>query len=559
MTAQAPATIDAAPQASDFLMRLRCAAVAVLMAGLFLVVAAQLIRLSVPTAPADLRITMAEPLGRVFARPDIVDRNGRLIATDVAVSSLYADPALILDLDQVVETLDRMFPDIDEVELRRVLGDRSRRFAWVRRGLTPQQAQRVHDMGLPGLGFRREPKRVYPVGALFGHLVGQVNIDNKGLSGLERYIDDALGVEAVQAPTQSRLAALRLSLDVGVQHALAAELKEAVTRYTANGAAGLVMEVNTGEIIAAVSLPEVDPNNAGEALEDDRLDRLSSGVYELGSIFKTFTVAMALEERIATLDKVYDVRQPLVVGSHTINDLHPPGRALSMREVFVRSSNVGAAMIAIEAGSARQIGFLSRLGLLSPVRTEAGPVAAPLLPKRWGEIETVTIAYGHGLAVAPIQFAAAVAALVNGGTRVVPRFLSMTEPGSGRERLVSPQTSARIRDILRLNVTDVHGTGRRAAVPGYRIGGKTGTAEIAGRGGYQSKSVISSFVGVLPMDAPRYLTLVSIFEPKASEETKGQITAGLNAAPVTARLVARIAPLLGILPQRIEALAADPQ
>jgi cell division protein FtsI (penicillin-binding protein 3) len=559
MSTNADTAADLEAPVSTLGLRARSAIVTGMVALLFLIVAGQLVRLSLASR-GEMRIAMAEPLGRVFARPDIVDRNGRLIATDVAVPSLYADPALIVDLDQVVETLGRAFSDLDELELRRTLQDKSRRFAWLKRGLTPQQAQRVHDLGLPGLYFRREPKRVYPAGSLVGHLVGQVNVDNKGLSGLERYIDETSGVDAVHAPTQSRVAAVSLSIDIGVQHALAAELKDAVARYAAaGGAAGLVMDVDTGALLAAVSLPEVDPNHPAEALSTERLDRLSGGVYELGSIFKTITVAMALDERIARLDKIYDVRQPLRIGPHTINDLHPVGRPLSMREIFLHSSNVGAGLIALEAGSARQIGFLSRLGLLASTRTEAGPIAPPLLPKRWGEVETVTIAYGHGLALAPTQFAAAVAALVNGGFRVAPTLLATPDQPQTRERLVSAETSAKIREILRLNVALPYGTGRRAEAAGYRVGGKTGTAEIPSKGGYQSKAVISSFVGAFPMDAPRFLTLVSIFEPRASEETKGQITAGLNAAPVTGRLVTRIAPLLGLLPERMQAMHTGQQ
>jgi cell division protein FtsI (penicillin-binding protein 3) len=517
-----------------------------LMAGLFFSITAQLVRLSLADR-SELRISLAEPIGGVFSRPDITDRHGHLIAADVAAPSLYADPALILDLDEVVEKLTRLFPELDMAALRRTLADRSRRFAWIKRGLTPLEAQAVHDLGLPALGFRQEPKRVYPSGSLFGHVVGQVDIDNKGVSGLERYIDETVGVEPVQAPRRSSYAPLRLSLDLGAQHAVSDELKDAVSRYSAAGAAGLVMDVATGELIAAVSLPELDANRPADALWGERLDKLASSVFELGSMFKTLTVAMALEERVATLDKVYDVRRPLRIGAHTINDLHAAGRPLSVRDIFVRSSNIGAALIALEAGSERQLGFLSRLGLLSPIRTEAGPVAAPLLPKRWGEIETVTIAYGHGLAVAPVQFATAVAMLVNGGKRVAPTFLASTE-APPPEQIVSAATSAHMREILRLNVKAPYGTGRRAEVAGYEVGGKTGTAEMPGKGGYQKKAVIASFIAILPSDAPKYLVLVSIFEPKATEETKGHITAGLNAAPVTGRLITRIAPILGLLP-----------
>lgn len=528
---------------------LRGVFVAVMVGGLFLGVAAQLVRLSLVTR-TEMRVASAEPIGRVFSRPDILDRGGRLVATDVAMPSLYADPAMILDLDEVIEKLARTFPDLDATELRRSLGDRTRRFAWIKRGLAPLQAQRAHDLGLPGLAFRQEPKRVYPAGALLGHLVGYVNVDNKGAAGIERHIDDNLGIESVLGAAQSRIPPVGLSIDLGVQQALASELKEALTRYQASGASGLVMDVTTGELVAAVSLPELDPEKPVEAQAEGRLDRLSTGVYELGSIFKILTVAMALDEKTATLDKVYDVREPLKFGQHTINDLHPLGRPLSMRDVFIHSSNVGAGMIALEAGSARQIGFLSRFGLLSGARTEAGPVAAPIVPKRWGEVETVTIAYGHGLATTPVHFSAAVAALVNGGTRVTPTVLARRKDIAG-ERLVSAQTSAAMRDLLRLNVTSPQGTGRRAEVAGYRVGGKTGTAEMPGKGGYQRKAVISSFIAAFPMDAPRFLTFVSLFEPRASEETKGQITAGVNAAPLTGRLIARVAPLLDVLPDRV--------
>ncbi len=318
-------------------------------AALFLCIAAQLVRLSLATQ-GEIRLAMAEPIARVFSRPDIVDRRGRLVATDVGTPSLYADPALMLDRDEVVEKLLAIFPDLDAADLRRTLDDRTRRFAWVKRGLTPVQAQRVHDLGLPGLAFRREPKRVYPAGALVGHLVGQVNVDNKGLSGLERHIDETMGMEVVVAAAQSRIATVHLSLDLGVQHAMALELREAQARYKASGAAGLVMDVKTGELIAAVSLPDVDPNRPAEALAVDRLDRLSASVFELGSIFKTLTVAMLLEEGVATLDKVYDVRQPLEIGPHTITDLHPQGRPLTVRDIFLHSSNVGAGMMALEAG-----------------------------------------------------------------------------------------------------------------------------------------------------------------------------------------------------------------
>jgi cell division protein FtsI (penicillin-binding protein 3) len=242
-----------------------------------------------------------------------------------------------------------------------------------------------------------------------------------------------------------------------------------------------------------------------------------------------------------------------VLGRHQIRDLHPLGRPLSVREIFIHSSNVGAALIAMEAGTSRQLVFLARMGLTEPIRTEAGPVAPPLLPLRWGEVETATIAYGHGLAVAPLQIAAVMATLVNGGRRIAPTYLARSEKRPDGEKVLAATTSSAMRELMRLNVTMPQGTGRRAEVAGYRIGGKTGTAEIPGRGGYQEKSVISSFVGALPIDDPRYVLLVTLFEPQPADGTKSGITAGLNAAPVAGAIVARIAPILGILPRRINA------
>jgi cell division protein FtsI (penicillin-binding protein 3) len=485
------------------------------------------------------------------ARPDVIDRNGRLLATDLEGHSLYADPALILDRDEVIERLVETLRDLDTVALKRQLGDRSRRFVWVRRGLTPGQAQRVHDLGLPGLGFRREPIRTYPTGRLAGHILGGVNIDNRGLSGLERYIDEAVGVEAALSAPDADRPPVRTTIDLGVQHSLEEELSAAVARYSAAGASAVIMDVENGQVLGAASLPDVDPSRPDEAQQPDRIDRLRIGTYELGSIFKIMTVAMALDDGVVTLDSVFDVRVPLTIGRYLIRDLHPAGRPLTVREIFVHSSNVGAGRIALATGADRQRAFLARLGLAEPMRTEVGPITAPQLPDRWDTSALVTISYGHGIAVAPLQFAAAAATLVNGGRRVAPTFVVRSGLLASRlqpaERVIRPQTSAMIRELLRRNVTQPGGTGRRADVPGYEVGGKTGTADIAANGGYRERAVIASFLAAFPMSAPRYVLLVTIHEPKPSAETNGQVTAGLNAAPVAARIIARAAPLLGLV------------
>lgn len=512
----------------------------------------QLVRLALKGQIAQPRTAMTQTLTQSFWRPDIVDRRGRLLATDIEAPTLYADPAFIVDVDEAVERLIEVFPEFDAAELRRVLSDRNRRFVRLRRGISPATAQRIHNFGVPGLAFRNEPKRVYPNGTLAGHVLGHVNVDNQGTSGIEHYIDEAVGIEAVHAGAPGSLEPVRISIDLAVQHGLEDELRAAVQQFRAAGAGGVILDVNTGEILAAASLPVVDPADRAQSLDPARLDKVSGGVYELGSIFKSITVAMALEAGTATLDKVYDVRIPIRVGRYIIRDLHPAGRPLTVREIFVRSSNVGAGKMALELGSERQREYLSRFGLVDRLRSEAGPIAAPKLPARYGQAETITISYGHGFAVAPIQFAATMASLINGGWRINPTFRQSQSPAphqGNSERLVRPETSAALRELMRRNVASPHGTGRRAEVSGYEVGGKTGTAEIPGRGGYQEKSVIASFLAAFPMSDPKYVVLVMLHEPEPTEKTHGRITAGVNAAPVAGRLIARTAPLLGVLPR----------
>jgi cell division protein FtsI (penicillin-binding protein 3) len=285
------------------------------------------------------------------------------------------------------------------------------------------------------------------------------------------------------------------------------------------------------------------------SLDPLRIDKVASSTFELGSVLKTITVAMALDGGFATPAMVLDVREPLAAGRFTIRDLHPLGRPLSVAEVFIHSSNVGAAMLALKAGPQRMREFLQQMQLLAPMKTEAGPIAAPQEPKQWRDIETMTIAYGHGLAVAPLQFAAAASALVNGGSRVLPTFIKCRpEGGEASVALIRSETSARIAELMRRNVTDPAGTGTRAEVPGYSVGGKTGTADIPGPGGYRKQAVISSFLAAFPMNRPKYLVLVLLFEPKPTDATGGEVLAALNAAPTAGRIIARIGPQLGMLP-----------
>jgi cell division protein FtsI (penicillin-binding protein 3) len=527
---------------------LRTLIATLVMALAFLAVGGQLVRLALSNQ-SDISASLNEAVSESFARPDIVDRNGRLLATDVEAYSLFADPARVIDRDEVIEKLAVIFPDLDRAAVRKDLSDRARRFAWLRRGLSPRTAQAVHNLGLPGLDFRRELRRAYPGGMLAGHVIGYVNIDNKGVSGIERYVDDMIGVETVQGATLTERPPVRLSLDMGVQHAVEAELAAAVDRYKAKGAAGVVLDITSGEVLASASLPEIDPAHPGMSLDPAHLDKVASSTFELGSVFKIMTVAMAIDAAIATPDTILDVKESMAAGPFTVRDVHALKRPMTVAEIFLHSSNVGAAMLALQAGPARLQAFLRSLQLTEPIKTEAGAVAAPQLPQRWGEVETITAAYGHGLALAPLQFAASAGAVLNGGNRVLPTFIRrQPDAETAGVRLLSQATSDRMRDLMRRNVADAAGTGKRAEVGGYLVGGKTGTAEIPGPGGYREKAVISSFLAGFPMNRPQYVVFVLLFEPQATQETRGEVLAALNAAPTAGRVIARIAPLLGMLP-----------
>ncbi|HEX2840009.1 penicillin-binding protein 2 [Hyphomicrobium sp.] len=517
------------------------------MTVLFSCVAGQLARLAASPSP-EMVAAITEPMARSYVRPDILDRGGRLLATDIEMPSLFADPSQVQGIDDVTERLGPVLPDLQQGELRRLLASRDRRFVWIRRGIAPKVAQQIHDLGLPGFDFRMELRRAYPLERLAGHVLGSVNVDNRGSSGIERTIDETIGVEPTLGAPSNAGVPVRLSIDLGAQHSLEDELASAMVRYESKGAAGLVMDVRTGEILASSSLPGQDPARASEVLDPGRLDKIQGGTYELGSIFKTLTVAMALDSGKAKLDTVLDVTKPLTAGKYTIKDFHPVGRPLTVSEVFLHSSNVGSGMLALAEGVEAQKAFLAKLGLMREMRTEVGPVAAPQLPKQFGRAEQITVAYGHGLAVAPIQFAAAAAAMVNGGRAVTPTYFRRRSDAPPGNRIISAETSRSLCGLLRRNVSERGGTGLRADVPGFRVGGKTGTAEMPGRGGYQEKSVVSSFLAAFPMDDPQYLVLILIFEPKGNSESGGEVLAGRNAAPTAGRVITRIAPLLGVKP-----------
>ncbi|GBF26113.1 putative peptidoglycan D,D-transpeptidase FtsI [bacterium MnTg02] len=492
---------------------------------------------------------VATPLSQTQPRPDVVDRHGRLLATDIPTTSVFADPKRIVDVDEAVENLSSVLKGLNSKSLLKKLANKKRRFVWIKRGLTPEKHEQVMDLGLPGIEFISEPRRVYPTGATASHILGYVDIDNRGRAGIERYIDSIAGVYFPKTLQKAERPIVKLSIDLGVQHILRNELDRAMKTYRAKAAAGIVLDVTSGEVVAMSSLPDFDPNHPKQALHETRFDRVTNGTYELGSVFKTVTVAMALDLGTVTLDQGYDVTKPIEVGGFTIDDYHPLRRWLSIPEIFIHSSNIGAAKMAEDVGIDRHRAFLKKIGLLDPMTTELGKVRKPQTPKSWKLVNSMTVAYGHGLSVAPLQFAAASAALVNGGYKITPTFLYQSQKtGLSRDKKVlKSETSAIIRELLRRNVKE--GTGRRSDVIGYRVGGKTGTAEKVIKGKYSKTKLRTSFLSVFPSDDPAYVLLVMIDEPKpAAEEQQKRPTAGMNAAPLTARIISRIAAKLGVMP-----------
>jgi cell division protein FtsI (penicillin-binding protein 3) len=484
------------------------------------------------------------------ARPDILDRNGEVLATDLRTPSLFAEPRRIIDPDEATELLAGVLPGIDGRETRDRLASK-RGFAWLKRDITPEQQQAVHRLGIPGIGFLAENKRVYPDGNTFSHIIGHVNIDNQGIAGIEKWIDNrgladlhraGFGIDREQEPIQ-------LGVDLRVQHALHDELVQARDKYKAEAAAGIVLDVRTGEIMAMVSVPDYNPNNPGEALDDSRINRLTTGVYEMGSTFKALTIAMALDTGKVTLNSSFDARGSLRYGRFNISDYHAQDRVLTVPEIFTYSSNIGAARIALAMGVDHHKAFLKKVGQLDRLRTELPESAEPIVPRPWGELNTVTIAFGHGLSVAPLQSVMGVAAIVNGGWLIPPTFLKRTpaEARAAGRRVVKPETCVAMRYLMRLNAEK--GTATKADVKGFYVGGKTGTAEKVINGHYSKHRLMTDFMAVMPADDPRFLLLIMLDEPKPIPETKGFATSGWNAAPVAAKVITRIAPLLGLEPR----------
>jgi cell division protein FtsI (penicillin-binding protein 3) len=513
--------------------------------GIYSVIAGRLVYLGLQELESGIR-----PLDRnVAARPDIVDRNGEVLATDIKTASLFAEPRRIVDADEATELLSTVLPALNQEETYRKLKSGAG-FVWLKRQLSPKQQADIMQLGLPGIGFRTEKRRFYPGGPTASHIVGLVNVDNQGIAGLEKYIDEQglADLRATGLTAETALEPVRLSLDLRVQHIVRDELERAMERYRAVAAGAVVLNVKTGEVLAMASLPDFDPNNPYNAHDKDRLNRMSAGLFEMGSTVKSFTTAMVLDSGKATLESRFDATQPLRIGGHTIRDFHGKGRVLSVPEVFIYSSNIASARMADAVGIEGHREFLKRIGLLDRMRTELPEIAGPTEPKEWKKINSITIAFGHGMSTTPLQTAMAAAALMNGGKLIQPTFLprSQEQANAAAEQVVSPTTSESMRYLYRLNAQK--GSGRRAEVPGFRVGGKTGTAEKVVNGRYANDKRFNAFLAAFPMDDPRFIVLSVVDEPKPEKPGMGA-TAGLNAAPVVANIIRRAGSLLGVKPE----------
>ncbi|MCB1538340.1 MAG: penicillin-binding protein 2 [Rhodospirillales bacterium] len=452
-------------------------------------------------------------------RADIVDRNGVLLATTLDTMSLYVDPKMINDASRLAAELKGVFPDEDQAELEKKLSAKSR-FMWIRRGLSPHEIAAVNALGQPGLNFRPESRRFYPQENLVAHIVGYTDLDGTGLAGVERARDSEL---------KKGGAPLRLTIDVRFQHALRRAVAQAVSDFTAKGAAGLIVDVASGDILAAVSLPDFDPQEVGAATDDEKFNRFATGVYEMGSTFKTFSLAALLDRVNGDVGQKFDASKPLRRAGFTITDYHAQNRVLTLPEVFMYSSNIGTALVGDKIGTDRLKDFYTQLGFTRPVPLADMPEgAAPLVPDPWRDINTLTATYGHGIAVTPVHLIRAFAGIVNGGT-LPALHLAADEKDEMRARIIRPETSRKMLELLRLVVT--HGTGEKANVPGAMLAGKTGTAEKTGPGGYDHSKLVSSFIATFPADHPRYAILIAVDEPHGNKQSYGYATAGWVAAP----------------------------
>jgi len=479
---------------------------------------------------------VAKPL-----RGEIVDRNGNLMAASLKMASVYADTTMVEDPAALAKKLAAILPEQTYADLLQKLSS-GKEFIWIQRDVTPKQEYAINALGNPALSFQDEGRRIYPDAGLTAHIIGYTDVDGNGIAGIEKYFNKQL--VGAEKPVQ-------LTIDMRIQHIMHRELGAAVKKFHAKDGIGMVMDVNTGEIIAMVSLPDFDPNHIGDATDEQKFNRATLGVFEMGSTFKLFSTAAALDSGKVHFSSVFDASEPIKVGRFKISDYHAKKRPLTVPEIFIYSSNIGTAKMADSLGENSLKNFYKSMGFMTQAPVELPERGAPLYPSPWSEVSTLTASFGHGIAVSPLHLIRAASALVNGGIMPMSTLvrlekrdnLSLTPEGP---RVVSAETSNKMRQLLELVVAD--GTGTKAAVAGYDVGGKTGTAEKNIHGSYEHNASLSSFIGVFPIQAPRYAVLAILDEPQGTPDTHGYSTGGWTAAPVVANVIEQMGPLYQIPP-----------
>jgi cell division protein FtsI (penicillin-binding protein 3) len=527
----------AAPQDS----RLRIAFVMAIFAFAYLVVAIGAMNQALFSESRGRGAGAAAPAA---ARSDLVDRHGALLAADLPHFALYIDPREVWDIPATREALSRLAPGFSEKRLTRILEGGKRSF--LLGGLDPEQRRRIHDLGLPGLSFEDDERRVYPLGRTAAHLIGFSDTGGAGLAGVERAFD-----ADIRAGSPQGGGGVPLSIDLRIQAALEDELHKAAAEFQPVGAVGIVTNVRTGEILGMTSWPDFDPNAPGAASDNARLNRAAASVFEMGSTFKAFTVAIGLDTGVATMDSIFDAREPYRMGYRTIQDYHAARKILTLTEVFQHSSNIGTAKLAESIGPRRMQRYFDGMGLTRPAKVELRESATPITPRKWDMDAVASTSFGHGINVSPLALTAAYGAALNGGV-AVPLTVRKLAPGAKVEgtRVFSQRTSALMLQIMRANVTG--GSGGSADAPGLSVGGKTGTGEKYDSAirRYSNSRQVSSFAAVFPTeggaDTERYFVLILLDEPKPSARTYGYSTGGWVAAPAAGRVIDRIAPFLGV-------------
>ena len=558
-----PIALDGTRKARGNLTKARIRWVIVALVLIFGTVSGRLIQLGATVTDSTIEGVARDVI--TASRPAILDRNGLEMAVDIRVPSLFAEPRHIIDVEEAVQKLRTVLPDLDEDWLRkRLTGEKG--FVWVKRELTPAIEEKIFNLGIPGLDFVTESKRFYPSGQEASHILGSVNIDNQGTMGIEKHMDDdslallqSLGLARGNAMTP-----VNLSIDLRVQHAMYEQLTDALTRYKAAASAGVMMDIKTGEIIAMASLPDFDPNDPStlfqdyDGLKNQRFNRITSGIYELGSTFKTITMAGALDSGMVRITDKFDARFGVRFGRFTIDDFHGKHRVLSLPEVYKYSSNIGTIHVMQQFGKDNFRAFLTKIGFDTQVPFELPEMRKPSVPAKFSEIVAATASFGHGLSISPLHMLRAVAGFVNDGNMVTPTIYrrSLAEAQKLYVPVIKPQTSMEMRYLMRLNALEGSGTRMNKLADGYRVGGKTGTAEKVVGKVYSANQTLAVFASAFPLDNPRYAMVILVDNPQNENPQSGH-TAGWNAGEVTGRIVQRVAPMLGISPDFSDMLDSE--